>query len=523
MEMSNPMSEWKFPRDTAFRKQFFVPDSFAHPAKMDAQLLIRIVETYTEPGETILDPMAGSGTTMLACTLGRNVILVELEEKFVKMCRDNWEQVRMRPQLGYTMGECVIIQGDARRLENILCDKIITSPPYTNRMDGGTRGPRAGIVPYTDEPPDTWYTQRDQRNIGNLPYGAIDKIVTSPPYAETNTEIGRNRAEKFGKNRYLDNRFYSKDPDNVGNLPYGEIDKIITSPDENMLGGLIAGEGSFFISVQENDRMKLGYQLHPCFSLDLVDSPANRLLIERVRKIFNCGKIRARKDKRPQCQPIIEFSVNKLDDLVSKVIPLCDRVIPQSAKRLSFERWRELVVMMYEGKHLTESGLAYIKQRIANINNLNIDSVIFSPPYEGAMDGGSRHTKGGIPQRDLKMKRLGSYDTPGKQNIGNLYGNTYLEAMLQVYRSCFSVLKSGGLMILVTKNFIRNKKIVRLDLDTIRLCEQAGFSFVKRRYRKLPSQSFWRIIYYQKHPDVPVIDKEDILVFRKKSNGEPDC
>ena len=32
--------EIKFKRDTAFRKQFFVPDSFAHPAKMDAQLLI---------------------------------------------------------------------------------------------------------------------------------------------------------------------------------------------------------------------------------------------------------------------------------------------------------------------------------------------------------------------------------------------------------------------------------------------------------------------------------------------------
>ena len=40
--------EIKFKRDTAFRKQFFVPDSFAHPAKMDAQLLLWIVERYTE-------------------------------------------------------------------------------------------------------------------------------------------------------------------------------------------------------------------------------------------------------------------------------------------------------------------------------------------------------------------------------------------------------------------------------------------------------------------------------------------
>ena len=84
----------EFRRDTSFRKRFFVPDSFAHPAKMDAQLLLWITERYSKPGETILDPMAGSGTTMLACGTGRHCILVELEEKFCKMMRDNWEEVR---------------------------------------------------------------------------------------------------------------------------------------------------------------------------------------------------------------------------------------------------------------------------------------------------------------------------------------------------------------------------------------------------------------------------------------------
>ena len=42
----------KFKRDTSFRKGFFTPDSFAHPAKMDSQLLIWIVEKFTEEGKT---------------------------------------------------------------------------------------------------------------------------------------------------------------------------------------------------------------------------------------------------------------------------------------------------------------------------------------------------------------------------------------------------------------------------------------------------------------------------------------
>lgn len=45
------------------------------------------------------------------------------------------------------------------------------------------------------------------------------------------------------------------------------------------------------------------------------------------------------------------------------------------------------------------------------------------------------------------------------------------------------------------------------------LCEQAGFSFKERHYRKLTTQSFWRVIYRQKYPNAPVLDKEDILVF----------
>ena len=252
--------EIKFKRDTSFRKQFFVPDSFAHPAKMDAQLLIWIVEHYTEAGETILDPMAGSGTTMLACTLGRNVILVELEEKFCKMMRDNWEQVKMRPQLGSTMGECQIILGDARQLEGLV-DKIVTSPPYAETLQGsGADAARKRISEgrYKGLRPDVWTSKgniagstfgdgysRDPNNISNLPYGEIDKCIFSPPYAEAhNKEPGG--VTKADRKDLLDYSYLKEDnPDNVGNLPYGQIDKIVTSPPY---------EGSFTHSEQDPEK-----------------------------------------------------------------------------------------------------------------------------------------------------------------------------------------------------------------------------------------------------------------------------
>ena len=218
------MSEIKFKRDTSFRKQFFVPDSFAHPAKMDAQLLIWIVEHYTKPGEIILDPMAGSGTTMLACTLGRNVFLIELEEKFVKMCRDNWAEVRMRPQLGYDMGICDIKQGDARNLEHILFDKIISSPPWA---EVGTDIPVTGRHHQV--------VRKDSTHT--LEY--VDKIVTSPPYAKAVElrQSGKMKSSTKGTNakgqlkNYLDSCAKQEsgrieNPDNIGNLKYGSIEDI---------------------------------------------------------------------------------------------------------------------------------------------------------------------------------------------------------------------------------------------------------------------------------------------------------
>jgi DNA modification methylase len=160
--------------------------------------------------------------------------------------------------------------------------------------------------------------------------------------------------------------------------------------------------------------------------------------------------------------------------------------------------------------------------QIGNLPYGEIDKIITSPPYEGSLskeaDGTARinWTKA----HKSHWQETGHSYSASEDNIGNLKSDTYLQAMLQVYQQCWKVLKRQGLLILVTKNFIRNKQIVRLDLDTIKLCEQAGFGFVERHYRKLPAQSFWRVIYYKKHPDVPVIDKEDILVFTKGEGDE---
>ena len=288
-------------------------------------LQLYLIDRYTQPGDIILDPMAGSGTLLVACSLGRHVICVELEQKFVDMQKGNWQKIQQRgPQMGYQMGTATILQGDARNLSGLLADKIITSPPYEGSLELSSRHTKGGIP------------SRDAKlgQTGTYADVQVDRIITSPPYE----------------------------------------------------GSVSAGAGG-------------------------------------------------------------------------------EREGAQNARR------ERLVAQGYEAKEFLGG-----KARVCGVDWQYSDS---------------------------------------QENIGNLKSISYLEAMLQVYSECFKVLKSDGLLILVLKNFIRNKQIVRLDLDTIRLCESAGFTMIERLARRLTQQSFWRVIYKQRFPDAPTIDYEDVLVFKK--------
>lgn len=56
---------------------------FLHPTQKPLRLIEALVKDFTDPGELICDPFAGSGTTLVACKrLGRNAIGWEKDPKF---------------------------------------------------------------------------------------------------------------------------------------------------------------------------------------------------------------------------------------------------------------------------------------------------------------------------------------------------------------------------------------------------------------------------------------------------------
>lgn len=105
------------------------------------QIPRNLILHYTLPGEWVLDPMVGSGTTLVECRLlGRNGIGVDVnfEALMLTLDRLNFESANLYEQL--PPSEIRVYHGDARRLhliEDQSIDLVATHPPY------------AGIITYS--------------------------------------------------------------------------------------------------------------------------------------------------------------------------------------------------------------------------------------------------------------------------------------------------------------------------------------------------------------------------------------
>jgi DNA modification methylase len=76
------------------------PEKRYHPTQKPLALMLWVLENYTNPGDTILDPFMGSGTTGVACfQTGRNFIGIEIDKDYYKIARQRIKEALMQPRL----------------------------------------------------------------------------------------------------------------------------------------------------------------------------------------------------------------------------------------------------------------------------------------------------------------------------------------------------------------------------------------------------------------------------------------
>jgi DNA modification methylase len=132
-----------------FQKSWFLhnppprrKDILRHPAKFPETLVQEFIEFFTKRGQVVLDPMAGTGSTLVAALrAGRHCYGIELNPGYAKMARQVVEEERQALAGEADRLTAKIITGDASEIETLVADHhipeigyVITSPPYWNML-----------------------------------------------------------------------------------------------------------------------------------------------------------------------------------------------------------------------------------------------------------------------------------------------------------------------------------------------------------------------------------------------------
>jgi tRNA G10 N-methylase Trm11 len=127
------------------RRGRYLAESMRHPGKMLPAIAAQVISAYTRPGDYVLDPMCGIGTTLVeAVHLGRNAAGMEYERDFAQMAADN---LRHAQGQGAT-GAVEVVCGDAHTITTTLTGLrgrvalVLTSPPYGSHTHGHVRSDR---------------------------------------------------------------------------------------------------------------------------------------------------------------------------------------------------------------------------------------------------------------------------------------------------------------------------------------------------------------------------------------------
>lgn len=185
--------------------------------------------------------------------------------------------------------------------------------------------------------------------------------------------------------------------------------------------------------------------------------------------------------------------------------------------------------------------------QIAGLQDGSVEGVITSPPWEKNAEGSRKAGKFRDTKAVLKCSRgHGATDAAvlaqaerdahkvygdSAGQIGQAAGQTYWQAMDQVYRACFAAIKPGGFIAVVVKDYVKNRQRVRLCDQTQALLEHIGFLPLERIHASLVTEtrhadlfqgesvtrksrkSFFRRLAEAKGS--PAIDYEEILFLKK--------
>ena len=130
--------------------------------------------------------------------------------------------------------------------------------------------------------------------------------------------------------------------------------------DAQWVTGFVDGEGCFYVGVNPHPEMSTGYQILPEFTV--VQHERDAQLLHALKAFFGCGVVRTNHADR------LAYRVRSKEHLLMCVVPFFVKHPLKSRKRVDFEKFRRVLLMMEAGDHLTGAGVEAIRRIASQMN-----------------------------------------------------------------------------------------------------------------------------------------------------------
>ena len=130
--------------------------------------------------------------------------------------------------------------------------------------------------------------------------------------------------------------------------------------DAKWITGFVDGEGCFHVAVNAHEEMTVGYQVLPEFTV--VQHKRDIQILHAFKAFFGCGVVRSNHGDR------MAYRVRSKEHLLQIIVPFFMKHPLKSKKRLDFEVFRKILLMMEKGDHLTVEGIEKILKLSSGMN-----------------------------------------------------------------------------------------------------------------------------------------------------------
>ena len=124
--------------------------------------------------------------------------------------------------------------------------------------------------------------------------------------------------------------------------------------------GFVDGEGCFHVGINKHDDMTAGYQVLPEFTV--VQHERDAQALHALKAYFGCGVVRSNHGDR------MAYRVRSKEHLLERIIPFFEQHQLKTKKRADFQKFRKIVRMMGENRHLTSEGIDEIRRIKSQMN-----------------------------------------------------------------------------------------------------------------------------------------------------------